>query len=520
MTLTTDRQLPSGAVRTHRSTISAALIVKDEEAVIEEALHAVAPFVDEIVVYDTGSTDATREIARACGAVVIEGYWDDDFAAARNRGVEHVTSEWVLTIDADEVVSGDVEAFRDYVTGLTCDGVSLRIASPTVRGGGNVSDTVMGRIFRRSAGRWAGALHEYLVNVESGAMLQDSVECAPLTVVHSGYLADVREARSKVERNLEIARRMVEGLTGDGEEAARGWLHLGRSLTDAGEHAEALGALAEMTKHTRDPLTLALGARAAVHAATVLKRRKEGNAWIGVAEAAGEAPGRVRQMSAELAHACGDVRQAVHHLSRARDGVDPWGSPYDARGARMLLAKLEAVRGNVDGALRVLTDVLRSGYDAASLALVLETSLAAGVDLGAIAPLVDDAFVERSLRECFSVQPPYADAWLTALHTAGRSPARVLVAGATLAQRLPLEGKLAWSLRLREAGLSSYCPLRRFADDEGGPRAERCIALFVLAQVLGQVEAAAAFEPLWNSLDETEQQRTAATLAAWVPADV
>ena len=91
--------------------ISAVLIVKNEEAVLDECLAALH-WVDEIVVYDTGSTDATREIAAKYTDCVIEGFWDDDFAGARNRAIEHATGEWILTVDADEVFTGDDQRLR------------------------------------------------------------------------------------------------------------------------------------------------------------------------------------------------------------------------------------------------------------------------------------------------------------------------------------------------------------------------------------------------------------------------
>ncbi len=71
------------------SLISVCLIVKDEEEMLASCLESVADIADEIVVYDTGSTDGTVEIARAAGARVIEGYWDDSFARARNAALAH-----------------------------------------------------------------------------------------------------------------------------------------------------------------------------------------------------------------------------------------------------------------------------------------------------------------------------------------------------------------------------------------------------------------------------------------------
>src|SRR5205814_2119240 len=96
-----------------RPLLSACLIVKDEEDVLAECLASVRDFVDEIVVYDTGSTDRTRQIAAEHGAHVITGYWNDHFGDARNRALEHCTGEWVLQIDADEIATGDPAELRE-----------------------------------------------------------------------------------------------------------------------------------------------------------------------------------------------------------------------------------------------------------------------------------------------------------------------------------------------------------------------------------------------------------------------
>src|ERR1700749_3060760 len=82
--------------------ISAAMIVRDEEAVLEECLRSIRDEVDEIVITDTGSTDRSREIAAAFGARVLERPWDDDFSAARNHSLEAATGDFILYIDADE----------------------------------------------------------------------------------------------------------------------------------------------------------------------------------------------------------------------------------------------------------------------------------------------------------------------------------------------------------------------------------------------------------------------------------
>jgi len=82
--------------------LSAAMIVRDEEHHLEACLLSIQDLVDEIVLVDTGSEDQSVAIARRFGARVFEFAWCDDFAAARNHGLERCRGDWILYIDADE----------------------------------------------------------------------------------------------------------------------------------------------------------------------------------------------------------------------------------------------------------------------------------------------------------------------------------------------------------------------------------------------------------------------------------
>lgn len=93
--------------------ISACIIARDEALHLPDCLASVG-FCDELIVVDSGSSDATVEIARSAGATVVEQPWLG-FASQRNVAIDHAHGDWILEIDADERVSpqlrGEIEAF-------------------------------------------------------------------------------------------------------------------------------------------------------------------------------------------------------------------------------------------------------------------------------------------------------------------------------------------------------------------------------------------------------------------------
>ena len=95
-----------------RQTLSVIILTKNEEARIGRCLQSVR-WADEILVVDGLSTDRTVEICRQFGARVISHAFEGSFAQERNIGLEHARSDWVLQLDADDVVTPE---FRDAVT--------------------------------------------------------------------------------------------------------------------------------------------------------------------------------------------------------------------------------------------------------------------------------------------------------------------------------------------------------------------------------------------------------------------
>lgn len=95
--------------------ISVCMIVKDEESVLGRCLESLAPLTRQLVVVDTGSTDATVAIAKRHGAEVFhhaqEGVFD--FSVARNYSLSKAKCKWILVMDADEcLLAADIAAIR------------------------------------------------------------------------------------------------------------------------------------------------------------------------------------------------------------------------------------------------------------------------------------------------------------------------------------------------------------------------------------------------------------------------
>lgn len=89
-------------------TISLCIIVKNEEIALPQCLNSVKDVVEEIVLVDTGSSDRTVEIARQFGAKVHHFAWCNDFSAARNEALKYVKTDWILVLDADEVLVPEI----------------------------------------------------------------------------------------------------------------------------------------------------------------------------------------------------------------------------------------------------------------------------------------------------------------------------------------------------------------------------------------------------------------------------
>lgn len=88
-------------------TISACLIVKNEEKVLKRCLDCIKVFADEIIIVDTGSTDKTKDIALEYTDKIYDFTWVNDFSAARNESFSKATMDYIYVADADEVIDSE-----------------------------------------------------------------------------------------------------------------------------------------------------------------------------------------------------------------------------------------------------------------------------------------------------------------------------------------------------------------------------------------------------------------------------
>ncbi len=96
--------------------LTACMIVKNEAEMLGKNLASMAQYFDEIVVVDTGSTDGTPAAAEKCGAKVYSFPWINDFAAARNESLKYATGDWIIWLDADELLTAaDLTALRNFL---------------------------------------------------------------------------------------------------------------------------------------------------------------------------------------------------------------------------------------------------------------------------------------------------------------------------------------------------------------------------------------------------------------------
>ena len=146
-------------------TVSLCMIVKNEEKILARCLDSMADLMDEIIIVDTGSTDATKEIAAQYTDQIYDFAWIHDFAAARNYAFSKAGMDYIYSADADEVLDekNRLEFCRLKETLLPeIDIVQMYYANQLSFGTiYNYDRELRPKLFKRlRTFRWQGAIHE------------------------------------------------------------------------------------------------------------------------------------------------------------------------------------------------------------------------------------------------------------------------------------------------------------------------------------------------------------------------
>lgn len=270
--------------------LSLVMVVKDVEALLPDFLAHHAGLADEIIIIDTGSTDATTTVARGGGGKVWPFTWSEDFSAARNHGLKQATGRWILILDPDQRLSRrDIPRLREAVLAAEpCVFVQDTInycADPShlewrpVRGSHPTEESgQQGYFLARQAGlfprredlRFSGRVHESVLPAAQRAGLP--VKYLAIPVHHYGYVLSSGHNAARAERYArlvalkfeedpddpasqlelatvkleqgrpELARSLLEKLVqgpANLRPVARGLFLLGRLLRERGEHESA-----------------------------------------------------------------------------------------------------------------------------------------------------------------------------------------------------------------------------------------------------------------------------------------
>jgi len=177
--------------------ISLCMIVKNEENMIQDCLASVVPFVDELVIVDTGSTDRTVSMAHQYGAAVYHHPWKNDFSLHRNQALSYAQGEWIFQLDADErLASSCGPKLREQLKNAPSDVSHFWCLIHNIQNKEIGSEFSTIRLFRNGIGfKYHNSVHE------EPKVPQGRGEMIDLTLLHIGYDLPENEMIKKYHRN-------------------------------------------------------------------------------------------------------------------------------------------------------------------------------------------------------------------------------------------------------------------------------------------------------------------------------
>lgn len=218
------------------------MIVKNEEKNLAKCLESIKEF-DQLVIYDTGSTDKTVEIAHNFGAVIVEGdpIVPFHFGSARNKALDHATARWVMTIDADEILHpGAVKIIKDMIEKYDGSFVTGMFARFLL-----ASDVEYDRfvIFEREAWRWRWRIHEEL---RPTGRRNQTIRIPQVVLEHTRPV--MAQSLERSEQNFQLLKLDLQ----ENPEHIRAWRHLGLEHYLRENWMDAIECLKRYIRATKD----------------------------------------------------------------------------------------------------------------------------------------------------------------------------------------------------------------------------------------------------------------------------
>lgn len=188
--------------------ISLCMIVKNEEKNLQNCLMAVTPFINEIVIVDTGSTDNTKEVARKFTDKIYNFKWCDDFSKARNFSIEMASNDWILILDADEVINNfDSNSILKFINNDKNFNTVGRIEIINFLENNKIVTERVSRLFNKNYFHYEGIIHEQITALN--AVTHSSIP-VNIKVDHFGYTKELVEKTNKITRNIKLLKKAVE----------------------------------------------------------------------------------------------------------------------------------------------------------------------------------------------------------------------------------------------------------------------------------------------------------------------
>ena len=214
--------------------ITLCMIVRDEEACLRESVESCQADFDELVIVDTGSTDGTVALAEELGARVEHFVWCNDFSAARNYAADQCETDWVLTIDADEVLAPECRGAARAAVVAAPDNISQ--ISPLLTSAHKPrTQHYASKLYRRSRCHWERPSHNTLV-VDDG----QSLRLPDLRLVHDRGRRDAEKRQQRNDQRDKMNESNFRRLTDENPADTRSAFYLAMTLGEAGKHDEAL----------------------------------------------------------------------------------------------------------------------------------------------------------------------------------------------------------------------------------------------------------------------------------------